>query len=127
MILDSQLILSEDQVITATTDSTDVIDLGVANPNIGRSNKIGVHCQVSANFATCDSVTPKLQHSDDNITFVDLVTFPTVLVAALLKGKVLMACALPQSCMRYVKAVYTVAGSNATTGKVNCSIGSILP
>ena len=131
MILDKQTILSDDQVITASTVSTNVYDFGAieTNPGQGKAQSPNIrsaarlHCQVTADFATCDGLTV-LIYTDDDVAFGSptLIASRSILVAALLTGTVFFDQELGRGMERYLRLTYTIAGINATTGKIHASL-----
>ncbi len=74
------------QAITADAASTNVFDLGVAR-DIGAGNHIEFNFLITETFLTTVSMTIKIQSSADNITFVDLLQSPLIVVADLLIGQ----------------------------------------
>lgn len=128
MIFDKENMFSEDQAVTASAASTNVIDLGAVDAVVPQTNLRGmarIRCQVTTNFATCDSLIVSVQTDGDEAfgSAVTLITGATVLTAALLAGKVLLDIEVPiESLERYVRLYYTIGGSSATAGKVFAGI-----
>ena len=141
MIISMQDLFSDDQVITGNAASTNYLDMlamgtppatGVLNPqtiykDLGRGRPIPLLVQVTENFATCTSVSVAVQ-MDDNTSFSSPTTVMTsnaVAVASLLAGYRWTPMFIPEGVNeRYVRLYYTVAGSNATTGKITACIGT---
>lgn len=123
MILDNNLILSDGQAVTATAASTNVIDTGPNSADWGKGQEMVVTAQVDTDFATCDSLKVTLQDSADNSSFATLLDGIVVAVASLVAGKKLLQVTIPPTHRRYLRLNYTIAGSNATAGKVNAHIG----
>jgi hypothetical protein len=134
MIFDAQSRFSNAQAITATAASTDVIDLGAAGIPYGHTaalrrdlgvHQIPLHIQVVENFATLTSLVVSVQ-TDDNSSFSSATTIlasQAIPVASLVAGYVFNIDDLPlQTSERYVRLNYTVAGSNATAGKITGGI-----
>ncbi|MAE50080.1 hypothetical protein CMI48_04620, partial [Candidatus Pacearchaeota archaeon] len=71
MILDKENLYSDDQALTTTADSTNVLDLGVANR--GPGNPMLILIQVTTTFAGGTDVTIDLE-TDDNTSFSSLST-----------------------------------------------------
>ena len=134
MIFSAQQILSDDQAVTATAISENVIDLGApATPygaaaaipqDIGKGTKIPFTFVVTAAFATLTSLTITLE-----VSAAAALTTPTVLhtqtiaVADLIVGKRLTIDIVPNDAnLRYLGARYTVTGSNATAGTITAGI-----
>jgi hypothetical protein len=137
MLLDSLMELSDAQsLVTAaasTIVSTNVWDVGKADPNQGDGNPIWVNCLI-AGSVTCASdtgtVTPIVKHSTDDSTFStlfagDAKTFSTNAYASheLLAGDVLLCQALPIQHGRYIRVDYAVATSAVLAGTVDAWIG----
>jgi hypothetical protein len=122
--------------ITASRASTRVLDL-LDNPStanvirdIGQGYSLGILVEVTEVFATLTSLEIDLQVSADNSTFYTIMSSPVYPVAQLIVGAPIFRYALPPNQElnstagvlkvppRYIRLNYTVAGSNATTGKV---------
>lgn len=136
MILDDTLVFSDAQAITATAASTNVIDIGAAGTpygagtavrrDIGVATNIPITVTVTETFATLTSLTISLQ-VDSTAAFsspATVATGPTVAAAALLAGTQLSFPAeIPEGVNeQYVRLLYTVAGSDATAGKITAAI-----
>ena len=134
MILSAQQLLSNDQAITATALSTNVIDLGVPgtphgavaplNMDIGKGNPVPVLIQVTEDFATLTSLTVTLEVSaNEDMSSSKVVNTQTILAADLVAGKQTFMQCLPNGVDdQYLAVRYTVAGSNATAGKIMAGI-----
>ena len=134
MILSAQQMFSDDQAVTATAISTNVIDLGVAatpygavaplNNDKGKGANVPVLIQVTEDFATLTSLTVTLEVSAAaGLTSPKVLATETILVANLVAGKQTHAQVLPNGAdMRYLGVRYTVNGSNATAGKITAAI-----
>lgn len=136
MILSAEQLFSDDQAVTATAISTNVIDLGVAgtpydaaaalNRDVGKGAGIPILVQVTADFATLTSLTITIE-SDST---ADLATSPVVAyssgavaAASLVEGYQIPIVVLPnQITGRYLGIRYTVGGSNATAGTITAGI-----
>lgn len=119
MYLDKLLMLSEDQAITATAASANVIDLG-ASGDLGKSGRTEVYVRVSEAFNNLTSLNIKLQ-TDDAVGFgtaVDLPAQETTALAGLTLNKELLKAVVPYGCKRYLRLYYTVTGTAPTAGKV---------
>ncbi|MGE4416815.1 MAG: Bbp16 family capsid cement protein [Marinobacterium sp.] len=121
MYMDKQQMFSEDQAVTASAASTNVIDLGSADA--GRSS-MEVFARVSEAFNNLTSLGVKLQTATDAAftTPVDLPAQETDLLAALTLNKEIFKAKLPQGCLRYVRLYFTVTGTAPTTGKITAGI-----
>ena len=117
MITDVKEVFSDNQAITATADS-DTLDFGVADPNTGEGTPIRVFVNVTEDFNNLTSLKIDLQDSADNNTFATVGLTKTVLLAGLKAGQRVFEMFLPPKHRRYGKFVYTVTGTNPSTGKV---------
>ena len=137
MHLDEQALFSDQQAITATatTASTNYIDLGAANTPPGGSNAIGqdfgggndipLLIQVTETFNELSSLTVAVE-VDDNTSF----SSPTTVAASgairradLVAGKKIPPFNVPIGTdQRYLRLVYFIAGDMPTEGKVTAGI-----
>lgn len=123
MILDKYNLFSEDQAVTATAVSTNVVDLGV-DRDIGKGVPVPILIQVTEDFATLTSLTATIE-TDDNEAFSSPTTLATsgaIPVASLLTGYQFPMQYMPLGTQRYVRINYTVAGTNATAGTVTAGV-----
>lgn len=116
MILDADLVFSNKQAVTATAESTNTLDLGVAGDAIGQ--ELTIHVVVDTAFATLTSLTVSLETSANNSTWTTVLSGPAIARASLTKGASVFCVRVPQGLSRYVRMKYTVGGPNATAGKV---------
>lgn len=128
MIFDQQTLLSDQQAITATAASTNVIDLGpIATGivrDIGKGKPIPLRIQVTEAFNTLTSLTFALQ-VDDNEAFGSAKTVwsQVVLLADLKAGKVIVPEYITRGTdERYLRLYYTVTGTAPTLGKVTAGV-----
>jgi len=121
MYLDKQQMFSEDQAVTASAASTNVLDLGSADA--GRSG-LEIFARVSEAFNNLTSLGVKLQTATDAAftTPVDIPAQETDLLAALTLNKEIIKSKLPQGCLRYVRLYFTVTGTAPTTGKITAGL-----
>lgn len=121
MILDKFLVFSSDQTITVDAASSDVVDLIEGGDAIGQ--ELTFECRVSNAFTGVgdnDTVQVKIQTSDDNSSFTDLVMSPAVKVKGLKAGSPIFKIRMPQGAKRYLRAYYDVTFAAGTaTGKVS--------
>ena len=99
------VILAPLSTVSATGTSTSV-DNGAASTNGGSAI---LHVPTNTRNGT---IIVKIQHSSDNTTFVDLVTFATVSTATATSQRVVVAVATTVN--RYLRMSYTVAGSTGS-------------
>lgn len=132
MVLDANTTLSSAQAITATAASTDCLDLkalGITSyGSVQLKHNVGLKhipflIQVQESFATLTSLKIAIE-SDDNSSFSspkELIA-QTVLAADLVAGFISNIRQLPVCKERYVRVKYTVAGADATAGKMTAGI-----
>lgn len=131
MILSAQQLFSDDQAITATARSTNVIDLGVAgspfggnqlNQDIGKGAGVPILIQVTEAFNNATSVTIAIETGAAD-TLGTVVISKTVLLADLAAGYQFPVQILPNEIdERYLGVRYTVTGTAPTTGQITAGI-----
>lgn len=132
MILSAQQLFSDDQAITASADSTNVIDLGAAgtpydaaaalNQDIGKGAGIPILIQVTEAFNNLTSLEIKIS-TGSATTLGTTVVSKTVLLADLVAGYQFPIHVLPNEINeRYLGIEYVVTGTAPTTGKVTAGI-----
>jgi hypothetical protein len=136
MILDANLIFSENQAVTATAISQNVVRVpnsgivpyeGAAIPrNLGPGREIPLLVQVTTSFATLTSLTITLETADNDALSTNAqVIFSTgaIPAASLVRGYRIPIRVLPDFVLRdFLGLRYTVAGSNATAGAITAAI-----
>jgi hypothetical protein len=137
MILNMNETFSENQAITATAISTNVITFPLTGTvvgeaaavarNLGAGNEIPLMIQVTEAFATATTITFSLESS----AVVGLTsatvhwTSPAIAIATLVPGYKLPVRILPDGTMlQYLGMRYTVGGASATAGKVTAALGT---
>lgn len=132
MIFSAQQLFSDDQAITATAVSTNVIDLGVPgtpygavaplNQDIGKGNKVCFLAQVTEDFNNATSVQVTIETGATSALGTAVLS-ETILLADLVAGKQSVIQVLPtQLTERYLGVRYTVVGTAPTTGKFTTGI-----
>lgn len=125
MIQDKEQTFSDEQAITATANSTNVVDLGAADLDAGEP--LHINAQVIEAFTAAGSATLTVSlETDDNSGFSSaktLVTTAAIGKADLVEGYQIPISFLPANVERYVRLVYTVATGPMTAGKVTSFIG----
>lgn len=123
MYIDKNLQVSNEQAVTATAASTDVIDFGQANPNTGLTDHASLVITVdeAAAAAGAATVSYALQDSADNSTFADVAVSPVFGKATLVAGHQHVI-AMPTKHRRYVRVNYTVATGPLTAGKFSAQV-----
>lgn len=135
MIFSAQSLLSEDQAVTATALSTNVIDLGVSQAaygakasfhrDIGKGAEVPFLIQVTEDFATLTSLTVTIETSDAEAMTGSTVLMSSGAIAAadLVQGFQVPLQRLPNGVTgRYLAVRYTVTGTTATAGKVTAGV-----
>src|SRR4051812_10861435 len=121
-ILDRQNLFSSDQALTASANSTDIIDLGSRDVGAGEPDTVLV--QVTEAFNNLTSLTVALQTSSTEAFSVPVqLTAATVALASLTAGAKFSIGAVPRGVLRYLRLAYTVTGSAPSTGKITAGVG----
>ncbi len=120
MILDKALQLSDNQAVTASAASTNVIDQLVGGDAY---EPVFVVASVSEDFAGLTSLTIDIQTADDEefTTPVTLLSSGAIPAADLKAGSEPFKARLPFGTFRYVRAYYTVVGTG-TAGKISLNM-----
>ena len=124
MILDKQLIFSNGQALTATADSTNVIDLGQTRANEGEPTEILLQVDTALTSGGASTLVVSLV-TDDNEAFssaTTLLSTPAIPKATLVRGYQFSIGYLPPNVERYVKLVYTVGTADFTAGNINAAL-----
>lgn len=135
MIFSKNLLFSDDQEVTASAASTNIVDLGATGtvlnaPNdlkrdIGKGTPVPILIQVTEDFANLTSLTVSVQVSVDEAftSPITVLSSPAVAVADLVAGYKFPIIHVPlTSNERYIRVYYTVEGSNANAGAVTAGI-----
>lgn len=124
MILDNQLVFSSAQTLTATTSSTNTVDLGNAVHDIGTGESMYFVVRVTTTLADTDSdaTCAVTLVTDDNDSFSSTTTAVTVgTFAAVSPAGTEMIYRLSPGAIteRYLKVLYTVSGGPFSAGAVD--------
>ena len=134
MILSAQQIFSDDQAITATAISENVIDQGVPqapygaavalNDDVGKGTPIPILIQVTEDFNTLTSLTVTLETSAAAaLTSPVVLATESILLADLVAGKQTFMQFVPNGdTLQYLGVRYTVVGTNPTLGNITAGI-----
>ena len=122
MYVDAQTLFSDAQAITATAVSTNIIDFGSARDiGIGQELYVVVVVDVVFTDVGSDSTVAVTLETDDNEGFASATVVQTIGTFAALTaaGSRLVARLQPDAGWeQYVRANYTVANGNLTTGSL---------
>jgi hypothetical protein len=132
MIFSAQQLFSDDQAITASADSTNVIDLGVAgtpydaaaalNRDIGKGAGVPILVQVTEDFDNLTSLEIKISTGATTALGTTVIA-QTIVLADLVAGKQMSIVVLPNDITeRYLGIEYVVVGTAPTAGKVTAGI-----
>jgi hypothetical protein len=135
MIFSAQALFSDDQAITATANSTNVIDTGVAgtpygaaaalNKDIGKGAKIPLTVQVTEDFTTSAGMTALTIALETGATTAlnTIIASQTILIADLVAGKQINLDYLPNGIVeRYLGLSYTPVTGDADGGAITAGI-----
>ncbi len=119
MLIDSTLVLSDQQALTASAASEHIIDQTAA---ADAHHRLVAVAQTDEDFAGLTSLKISLQ-TDKSNTFGQAkeLLSATFVLADLKKGKPLFKMVLPSGALRYIRGYYTVSGT-ATAGKISLFI-----
>ena len=132
-ILSAQEIYSDQQAITATAASTNVIDFGTpgtwvhATTPIVDDKGVSMIClgiQVTEDFDALTSMDITFE-TDDNASFssTKVIYTENILLADLVAGKKTAVRTIPFNTLeQYTRVNYTVNGTNPTVGKITAGI-----
>ena len=139
-LMDYRLQLADAKSLAGSVGATITdfsVDLGVANPNVGRGEPIYVHVKigtaVSGNVLT-GTVAMVLQHagtdspaSYSNLMNLNLAGAASMTQNLLTANKLVYSGALPVACKRYLRMKATLAGATLSAGTVDAwlDIGSL--
>ena len=133
MIFSSQLLFSDDQALTAAnTDSTNVIDLGVAgtpfgavaplNQDIGKGTSIPILVQITESFDNMTSLEIRISIGATAGVGTTVIS-ETISLANAVIGTTMVIHVLPNGITeRYLGIEYAIVGTSPTVGKVTAGI-----
>lgn len=123
MIIDKALQVADDQAVTTTAASTDVIDFGQAHPNTGNSDRLHMVITVGETVTASGAatVTVAVQDSADNGTYVTRVATGAISKDDLVAGAQIVL-PMPKVHGRYVRAHFTVGTGPLTAGKFSAQV-----
>lgn len=131
---DKNLMVSESQDVSTSsgsaTDSTNILDTEIANPNKGEGTPIYFKVfvdggAITGSSTTAGTLTVKVEDSDNNSTWYDLVVGEGISYDSssntIANGTILLQGALPNAHQRYLKITYNAATKAISSG--NASAG----
>lgn len=122
MLIDKALQVSNEQAVTSSAASTDVIDTGQTTPDLGVADLyLVITTDEAATASGSATVTFSLQDSADNSSFADVAVTAAIGKATLVAGYQ-HAIPLPTKLRRYLRAYYTVTTGPLTAGKFSAQI-----
>jgi len=125
MILDKSNLFSEDQAITVTANSTNVIDLGSAD-DMGPGTVKEIWIQATEAFTADGAATLTVSLTTDDSAAMSsattLYTSAAIGKASLVAGYKIPIRGLPTGAERYLRLTYTVATGPMTAGKISAGI-----
>jgi hypothetical protein len=123
-ILDRLNLFSNDQVITGSANSADLIDLSSLR-DVGDGMPVEILILVTQTFDNLTSLTATMETSSTEAFSVAVPLIASTLpLASLTAGTRFPIGHLPGGALRFLRVAYTVVGSNPTTGKVVAGIGA---
>ena len=119
MLIDSTLMLSDKQAVTASAASENIIDQTAAGD---AHRHAAVVAQADEDFAGLTNLKISLQTCADSAFASPLeLAAVTFALADLKAGNALLKMALPSGALRYIRGYYTVSGTG-TAGKISLFI-----
>lgn len=116
-MIDSQLMFSDGQAVTATAASENVIKLGDREVAFGTPIPLLIQIKEAFNNLTSLKIAVETATDEAFTSPVELAA-TTVLLADLVKGKQVPLVFMPAGNLGYARLKYTVVGTAPTTGKV---------
>jgi len=124
MYLDKQNMLSDNQAVTVTANSTNVIDLGAADKGPGTVQEVWV--QVTEDFAGQGSTTITFTLTTDSVEAMSsettLYTSAAIDEGNLVAGYKLPIRGLPTGAEQYLRLTYTIGSGPMTAGSISAGI-----
>ncbi len=114
-------IFSDDQAITASAASTNRVSVGKF---AGRGEPVTLRVRVTETFATLTSLAVSVREvaTQTGGSPATLETTPAIVAATLVAGYEFLLRFVPKSSLQWIDLYYTVAGSDATAGKIAAEI-----
>lgn len=125
-MFDVTVMFSDNQKITGTTQSTNIIDLGKREIAFGTPVPLLVMVNEDFNNLTNLKVAIKTAKTEDMADAVELAS-STVQADNLKQGNIIPLNFMPAGNKGYVQLEYTITGSVPTTGKLTAGFVDALP
>ena len=124
MIMDEKLVFSDAQGITATAASTNIIDCGVANANLGEGSPLIIRLMVDETFTAAGAATLdiSLQHGASDPPTTNILLIAQFAKEALVKGAYIPEIKVPDEHLQFLRLYYTVGTGPMTAGKITAFI-----
>lgn len=123
LYVDKMLIFSDGQAVTGSTESNNVLDMGVKEGSAGGKM---IDLRITEDFTGGASLQFVLQDSDNGTSFNDIVTTPSF-NSSQLKGngkEPLYSIAIPKHTKRFLRVKYAVSSGSFTKGKVSAVLNT---
>ncbi len=128
MYVDSQLLFSDAQALTASAASTNSVDMGPSRRQVAVGEPLYLFVTVDESFTAAGLATLTIGvQTDDDAAFgaaVTLLTTQALAKASMTVGRTPIVLALPQGMKRYLRLYYTVATGPLTAGKISAVLAA---
>lgn len=123
MFIDKALQLSNEQAVTVDAASTDVIDFGQANPDLGMTGRCSMVITVDESVAAAGAatVTFSVRDSADNVTYASVAVTTAIDKASLTAGQQVVI-PMPTKLRRYCRVSYIIGTGPLTAGKFSAQV-----
>ena len=121
MYVDAETMFSEKQAVTASADSTNIVDSG--GVDYGKGEPVSLYVHADGYTGGTLKVDLKTSHTlaGQNLSAPDTLATFNVTAAQMTKGGQVVAAALPQGCKRYLGLSYTATGGG-TNGFITAGL-----
>jgi hypothetical protein len=119
MQIDYKLIYSNDQAVTVDAASTNNVNLGAANLNIGAGTSIWLVVIITAGFgSSAETLTLSLYHSATDGSYAAFLTLPAVAASAMTLPRAFYCQPLPAGLKQYSQLYFDCSAGGLTTGTI---------
>lgn len=123
MIIDKELMFSENQKVTTTANSTNAVDFKEPGDAVGQ--ELTFHVIASEGFAGLTTLQVKIQTGDTDSSFEDVLYTAPIPVAKLTRGAEIFKVRVPSGLKRFVRLNYTTSGT-ASAGAITAFLSKEL-